>query len=129
MSDELKQRVREANKVIAIVAKHGRRFFYSREYDRTARFGLDRHEQVWYLDEHTGMKLYPFDVLKDWKGFTHGSTLKCFVADLSEYITTGKRLLRSAFPIENDGSLWAYGGDVMRQVLEEVLAETKAVQP
>lgn len=126
MSEELKQRVREANKVIAIIAKHGRRFFYSSIYDRTARFGLDKYEQVWYLDEHTGMKLYPFGE-QDWPGFIHGSTLKYLVARLAQFIVNGHPLeLDRWFRLENDGSYWAYGVEAMQAVRAEVM-ETGAL--
>lgn len=127
--DDIRQRVREANKVLAIVAKHGRHFFQSVAYERTAKFGLDGCEQIWYVDETTGMLIYPFFPEVKWTGFTHGSTLREFVARLAKYIKTGERLEPHWFPVDQDAQRWAYGEDVMRQVLADVLAETDAVAP
>lgn len=135
MSAELQERCQQANKVIAIVARHGWRFFHSAIHERNARFGFDKHWQLWYLDEYTGMKIYPFEKGR-WIGFTNGGTMRRssggdmrdFVARLAQYIMTGDQIEQYWFPIENDESRWAYGQDVMRALLAEVLAETKAVQ-
>jgi hypothetical protein len=125
-SAEMWARVRQANKVIAIIASCGRRFFYSPAYDRTARFGLDKHGQVWFVDCHTGMKLHPFGE-KNWPGFTHGQTLKDLVARLAHYITTGYQLeLDRWFRLENDGAYWAYGDEAMSKVRAEVM-ETEVI--
>lgn len=91
MHSELKHRVKQANKVISILAKHGRRFFYCAVQDRIARFGLDRHEQIWYVDERSGMKLYPFGA-QAWPGFTNAAALKELVAALALYIENGKTI-------------------------------------
>jgi hypothetical protein len=114
-------RVKKANAVIKIISEHGRRFFYSSIYDRTSKFGLDRHGQTWYVDDHSGMKLYPFHVEKKWPGFTHGGTLKNLVAALAQYIATGEKLAIGYFPLEHDAHLWAYGQDVMQEVRRLVM--------
>lgn len=118
-------RVRQANTVIKIVASHGRRFFFSEAYDRISRFGLDRAGQVWYVDQHTGMKLYPFGA-GNWPGFTHGGTLQELVARLAQYIETGAQLDLACFSLERDTELWAYGKETMVEVRRLVL-ETGAV--
>lgn len=120
-------RARKANAVIKIISDHGRRFFYSSIYERTSKFGLDRHGQTWYVDDHSGMKLYPFNVEKKWPGFTHGGTLKNLIAALANYVATGEKLSIGYFPLERDDVLWAYGQDVMKEVRRLVL-ETGVVQ-
>lgn len=120
-------RVRQANAVIKIVASHGRRFFYSEAYDRVSRFGLDRVDQVWYVDQHTGMKLYPFGG-GTWPGFTHGSTLQDLVARLAQYIETETKLDLACFPLERDAELWAYSQETMMEVRRLVLETGTVLQ-
>lgn len=123
--DDMRDRYKEANKVIEIVASHGRRFFWSPIHERLARFGLDRYGQIWYVDEHTGMKVHPFGD-GCWPGFVHGSTLRFLIAKLANYIKTGEPVPLSQFPFENDASCWAYGEAEMHKVRAEVL-ETQAI--
>lgn len=126
LADTKWQRVKQANAVIKIVASHGRRFLYSEAHDRIGRFGLDRVDQVWYVDAHSGMKLYPFGNAP-WPGFTHGSTLQDLIARLAQYIETGAALDIECFPLERDAVLWAYGQETMAEVRRLVL-ETEAVR-
>jgi hypothetical protein len=119
-------RVRQANAVIKIISSHGRRFFYSEAYGRTGYFGLDRVGQVWYVDQHTGMKLYPFGN-GYWVGFTHGGTLQVLIARLAQFIETAEQLDLAWFPLEHDAELWAYGQEAMTEVRRLVL-ETEAVR-
>lgn len=117
---ELWHRVRQANKVIAAIAAHGRRFFYSPSFDRTSKFGLDRYGQVWYVDHYTGMKLHPFGD-QAWPGFTNGGTLRRLIADLAQYIVDGKPL-----PVTRFFTHWAYDDEAVAAVRAEIL-ETEAV--
>jgi hypothetical protein len=112
----LRARYKEANEVIAIIAAHGRRFLYSQVNDRTAKFGLDGVNQIWYVDDFTGMKIFPFGEQR-WPGFSHGGTLKGVVGALAHYIKTGEPVPVSYFADDNH---WAYGDD-MRKVREEVV--------
>jgi len=101
--DGARQRVRDANKVLAIVAKHGRQFFVAPGYDLKARFGLDGYGQIWYVDENTGMQLYPFDrASRRWVGFSNSEALQEFIEHLANYIRSGQQLAPSMFDIESE---------------------------
>lgn len=113
---EIRQRVKDANQVIGVIAAHGRKFFYSPVNDRLAKFGLDKVGQIWFVDDFTGMKIYPFGE-QSWPGFSHGGTLKALVGLLANYIKTGEPVWPELFADDNH---WAYGDD-MRKVREEVL--------
>lgn len=109
-----------ANYVIQVISERGRRFFYSHIYGRAARFFVDDVGQVWYVDDHTGMQLYPLEK-KAWHGFSHGSTLKALVHELAQYIQTGEPLHIDWFPVERDAELWAYTEKTMLEVRKLVL--------
>lgn len=126
-SAQLAHRVKQANKVIELIASKGRRFFYSEAHKRLSRFGLDKYGQIFYVDHYTGMKIYPF-AEGYWPGFTSGQTLKAFIARLAQYVKTGEPMEAHWFPIEYDASQWAYGEEVMRALLAEVIEQTTAVQ-
>ncbi len=120
--EALEQRAEAANAVIDIISRHGRQFFYSPVYDRASRFDIDRHCQIWYVDHHTGMKVYPLILGADWPGFTHGRVAKELIHSLARYIATGLKVPYSLF--EKD---WGYGKDmatVQQAVLKTIAIKT-----
>jgi hypothetical protein len=81
----IRARAHEANKVIGIVSGTGRRFLYSECHDRVARVGLDGVLQVWWIDHHTGMRLYPFGG-GHWFGFSGAPLeLELFTDDATQW--------------------------------------------
>lgn len=120
---DIRARVREANKVIAIVAALGRRFLYSQAHERVARLGTDGHGQCWFVDAASGMKLYPFEG-GDWSGFTGGQVERVLVERLALYCRDGCKLGLDLFPVDIDP--WGYGFPTMREVRSRVL-DTDAV--
>jgi len=87
----LQYRVDQANAVIRAVSDHGERLMYSEEYKRIARFDVDSHQQLWLVDAHTGLKVYPRDG-EVWPGFTAGESGRFLVFSLVEYIKSGKAI-------------------------------------
>lgn len=85
----INERVREANKVIKIVASHGRHALYAKAWERTGKLGLDSFQQVWYVDDVSGMKMYPFGTGK-WAGFTHGRAMQMLINGLAEFVRDGQ---------------------------------------
>lgn len=83
-SDLRQFRVDQANRVIAAFGAHGHRLLYSHEYERLARFDVDAHEQVWFIDHHTGMKIYPSE--------SNMPSIPELAQALIGYIRTGKKL-------------------------------------
>lgn len=114
---ELTRRAAACNALIDMISRHGRQLLYSRMFDRNARFDVDRHAQVWYVDEHTGLKLYPFGADR-WIGFSHGEVARALVASLAQYIKTG-----DAVPYVRFEQEWGYGKD-MATVQQEAIRLT-----
>lgn len=95
MSDlTIKERVRAANRIIDAIAENGPCKLYSPVYDRKARLGLDRVEQVWYVDHFTGLRLFPFSGAV-WLGFTGADNLRRLVEALALFC-------RDAAPLDAD---------------------------
>lgn len=128
-----KSRIAAANKVIEACATHGHKFFH--HDGRISHFRLTWQGRLVFVDGYTQreVSLHPKSA---WKGFTEGGTLRALVADLANYIRTGKPIRNHFGPWPDwycDGDLWAYGLEEMEQVRLKVartgvLAEPKEVR-
>lgn len=122
MSDKM-ERIAHANDVLLSVSKYGRRFFYSRDHDRVARFMLDGNGRLRLIDEQSGRSVM---MVTDgrWRGFGNGGTLRRLVEDLAHYIRSGEKIRNHFGPWPEwicDGDLWGYG-----DAIEHVRAEVRA---
>lgn len=104
-------RVGHANDLIKIIASHGRRFFWNATHQRTASIQIDANLRVWWIDDYSGAAIYTHHESSDWKGFSHGGTLKSLVCAMRRYIVTGETMHREYIAPErmNPGSnIWGY---------------------
>lgn len=83
----LRARMLLVNKLMGILADKGS-FLYSPAYERRGRFGFDRVDSVWYIDHHSGMKIYPFGQEK-WIGWTGTDSQRAIVAMLALFAKEG----------------------------------------
>lgn len=115
------ERVVEANKVIEVISRHGRRFF--RHEDRVSRFELDAQGRVWLIDKYSNKRVYTHYPYR-WRNFTEGGTLKCLCEDLRDYIRTGTPIRRAWFgPFPDwrcEGDPWGYGAKGMEAVRTDI---------
>lgn len=115
------ERLKIANKVIKIIAKYGRCFFYSDRNNKIAFLKL-KNNCVYYVSEFSGKEIYLH--YRYWR-FHHGGTLRCLINDIKNFIM-GKvnfqlGILSHLGPWRKelcDGDLWGYGND-MEKVREE----------
>jgi len=116
-SDVLRHRAAEASAVLAVLARHGRRFFYSPSFDRVARLEVDARGRVVFIDDYTDRRVATH-AKRDWPGFSHGGTLRSLVEALRDYIITGESVAAGHFGPWPDRreDLWAYGLDEMERV-------------
>jgi hypothetical protein len=124
-------RVDDANTVIRAIASHGRRFFYSPDYDRYGRFMIDLTGSIRFIDDHTGSRVRIVKGGK-WRGFHNGGTCRAIVEALAEYIRTGKTMSRGFFgpwpDWINDGDMWGYGAEEMEKVRRDAFASPAVYQ-
>lgn len=52
------ERLEHANALIAVISRHGRRFFYSATSGATGRLELDGRGRVWWIGEYRGARVY-----------------------------------------------------------------------
>lgn len=121
------ERLEHANQLILIIARHGRRFFYHKGSDTTARLELDHRGRVWFIDHFTKARVYthPATFGNDWRGFTHGGTMRGLVEAMRDYIRTGRRVpLNWLGPqrLNDQSNIWGYESEAMSAVRAEGIA-------
>lgn len=84
------ERIELINKLIQEIGSRGRRFFYSKQYDRYAAFHW-ANGHLWYTDDYTGepmlMEAGQEGKTQDQKNsFSHGGTLWGLIQDFRDYI-------------------------------------------
>lgn len=125
--EQKQQRVHEANQFLQAIASCGRRFFWSKKFDRVSRFELAENGRLYFYDKYTGVHL-PLSHMKSdrWQiKFSEGGTLKALVKYLAHYIRTGKPITNQYVlgPWEEwmcRGDLWGYAED-MEKVRQSAL--------
>lgn len=124
-------RLEHANALIKIISSHGRRFFWHGGVqkwdavaqknvlvpaDRLARFELEKG-RLYFVDDYTEKAILlprPNWGRGDWRGFSHGGTLRSLVEAMSNYIRLGTRVPRWQIVIKQLGesglerNVWGY---------------------
>lgn len=128
MKTTKQERLQHANDLIKVIASHGRRFFFHggvNVYDpnmrttvffpasRYARLEL-RNGRVWFIDDYTEKAIFTHKTgfSSNWRGFSHGGTLRSLVESMREYIVHGAKIPRWRIATEQlygDGDIWGYG--------------------
>lgn len=90
---------------------------------------IDDRGRVWFVDSYSGEHIYThYD--GEWRGFTHGGTLKAFITALRRFIKTGEKLNRTHFRWPHwysDGDAWGYGEEMVP--VREATERLEIVQP
>lgn len=117
------ERVQHANDLIKVISEHGRRFFFDSASGRVAAMQLDERGRVWFVDDYSNKPVYTHrsGFGNDWRGFSHGGTLRALVEAMRDYIVNGQRLHPEYIAPErlNPGSnIWGYSCDAAKAVRE-----------
>jgi hypothetical protein len=106
-----------ANALIQVIAAHGRRFFYCKSKDTYARMEIDARGRVWYVDDYSRERVYTH-YRYNWRGFSHGGTLRGLVEDMRDYIVRGERIPRwkIAIPRDDGSNIWGYSKEAAEAV-------------
>lgn len=108
------KREQAANAVLEAIAGTGRRLFAAPGRSRVARFYLDEVEQVWYIDDKTGLQFAPIG--SDWTGCSVGETGRALIAALDRFIRTGEQV-----PYQHLQRDWGYGSampDLLKTIIK-----------
>lgn len=113
---EKRDRLRECNKLIRVVANVGRKFF--NHCDNISHLTINKGGHVYFHDGYTEFSLQTKVRDVDWYGFSGGYTTKCFIFSLAQYVRTGQ--------LKIDGFYnWGYS-DEATSTVAEAIAELKA---
>lgn len=127
---EKQQRLIEANRIIKVIASHGRRFFFCKEKNTFAEFYFDDHGILWLRDEYTQKSIYVCCNGR-WRYFSNGGTLRDIIRALRDYIRLNEPLNAGIFgPWANwicDRDLWGYGKPEMAKLREELYSSPAIV--
>lgn len=116
------QRLEVVNQLIKFISERGRRFFYTNrtiheDVESVAYMKL-KNGRLYFVDNYTKEEVYVIDNGYDWKGFSHGGTLRALVMDFGEFIRTGKY---------SDGkygygglhcSHWGHSAEIQQEIIE-----------
>lgn len=89
------KRLETINKLIKFISERGRRFFYTKDtinHDgvRNVAYMKLINGRIYFVDNYTTKEIAVLDNGRDWKGFSHGGTLRALVLDFTELIRNGK---------------------------------------
>lgn len=119
------ERLAQANQLIKVISSHGRRFFWNEEGQRVAKLELDSRGRVIWIDDYQGTRVCTSKVCgreHEWRGFSHGGTLKDLVKDLRDFVLHAAAMPRWRIAPSasfSDGDIWGYGDDAAKAVREE----------
>lgn len=84
------QRIEIVNEIIKTIASTGRRFFYNKDNDFTAKIIL-RNGRLFFIDDYTQKEIYlHMPDYRRWRNFSHGGTMKGLIKDFKDFIMTGE---------------------------------------
>jgi len=89
------ERLQHANQLIAVIAEHGRRFFWNSTDKRLALLEIGDRGYIYFVDDYRGTKVYTGEVVgypHRWRGFSHGGTLRGLVEEMARYVRHGVKI-------------------------------------
>lgn len=91
MNQSKQERIETINKLIKFISERGRRFFYTNRtinmdnVDSIAFMKL-KNGRIYFVDDYTRREIAVINNYRDWKGFSHGGTLRALILDFAEFI-------------------------------------------
>ncbi len=138
MAEGWEYRLETANRIIKIIAAHGRKFF-SENSDRESpvenpfisSFFVDLPGELWFIDRYSRWPVFVRHDPGKWHKFTDGGTLQRVVLHLAEHIWTGSPVRLGYFSPSPSylcgGDIWGYGDDMVkvRDAVAAILPQEK----
>lgn len=122
--EEKQARVEHINALIGTIAKYGRRFFYCEKRQATAKMMMSGRGHLYWQDDYTNKLIY-VAYRYEWRGFSHGGTLKDLVRQFAHYIRTGDKIDIGWIGPDRrnitNGNIWGYAPDEMGKCRSEAM--------
>lgn len=118
------ERLQHANALIKVISDHGRRFFFNPRDNRVAFLDLGSRGGVYFNDDYRGARIYTNKTTfgNEWRGFSHGGTLKNLIEQMRDYILTGQQIplgwIAPKRIMDGGGDMWGYGDDARQLVCD-----------
>lgn len=116
------ERTTAVNDYIRFIADRGRRFFF--EDEKYASMERDARGRVWLIDDYTRRRIYTH-YQWEWKGFSHGGTLRRHIEALRDFITKGHQLnphYYSPSQLTGGEHIWGYSNEDMAAIRNKGMA-------
>lgn len=89
------ERLEVVNKLIKFISERGRRFFFTNgtiheDNVESVAFMKLKNGRLYFVDNFTKQEVPVLDNGRDWKGFSHGGTIRALVLDFALFIRTDK---------------------------------------
>lgn len=126
--DQKQARIEHANELIKVISSYGRRFFFDTKSGRIAKMLVDQQGRIWFVDDYSDKPIYTHKtgLGNEWRGFSHGGTLRGLVESMRDYIQTGAKIqawrIAPAYLSSSDDDHWGYGKDAAKQVQQAAWA-------
>lgn len=124
-TDTPDERLVAANRLIQFISECGHRHFWEPRSGRVAALELDSRGLVYFVDACTEVRIYTHHLF-EWKGFSHGGTLRTLIERLRDFIRDGGQIYeRTLGPwpkCRRGPDPWGYGHD-----MEQVRAEARTL--
>lgn len=109
------KRLETVNKLIEFISERGRRFFNTN--NNLAHMKL-KNGRIYFVDDYTQREIAVINNYRDWKGFSHGGTLRALILDFAEFIRTGK----DSNGVNGYGGLhcshWGHSDEVQKEIID-----------
>ncbi|OPH61871.1 hypothetical protein BC351_01115 [Paenibacillus ferrarius] len=112
---ERQNRIDIVNRIIQEIGNRGRNFFYKPNHHGYAHF-TQVGKTLFYYDDYTGARIYPYEQFYDQKGFSHGGTLWGLVNDFRYFIVKGTHSNGKHGYGGLLGAHWAYPEEDMKAI-------------
>lgn len=121
MNSTKQERIETVNKIIEAIASTGRRFFYNKGNDFTAKIILKKG-RLFLIDDYTQQEIYlHMPDYRRWRNFSHGGTMQGLVRDFKDFIMTGE------YSNHNNGygglycPHWGYSKEEMKTIQDKAV--------
>ena len=115
------ERLAHVNALTKSISSYGRRFFYNERIDYVAYMTMDERGKLWWHDDYSLKRIY-IAHKGEWRGFSHGGTLRWLVEAMAVYVREGHTMHPDIIcqPRSDGSNIWGYSKEQAELLRNEV---------